>query len=77
MMWYGNGWMMGMHFFWWIFWVLIILVLVTLLLRRRPFEGSGQVRSTPLEILERRYAAGEISTEEFDERKARLTRSPN
>jgi len=72
MMWYGNGWMFGMHYLWWIFWVLLIVVLVAVLLRRQPREESGQARLTPLEILQRRYASGEISTQEFEERKARL-----
>ena len=70
---YGNGWMFGMHFLWWIFWILIVVVLGAMLVRRRPGQSSGQAQSTPLEILKRRYAAGEISTEEFEERKARLT----
>lgn len=29
-------------------------------------------RETPLEILKRRYAAGEIATAEYEERKAKL-----
>ncbi len=73
MMWYGNGWMLGMHYLWWVFWILVIAVLVVMLTRRRPRENSNPSPPTPLEILERRYAAGEISTQEFEERKARLT----
>lgn len=72
---YGDGWMWGMHFFWWIFWILIIVIVAVVLLRRRPGEGPGPSRQTALEILERRYAAGEISTAEFEERKTRLTRT--
>lgn len=68
--------MMGMHLIWWIFWILLIVILAGLLLRRRSFGGPIEPRSTPLEILERRYAAGDISTEEFEERKATLARSP-
>jgi putative membrane protein len=76
-MWYGNGWMFGMHFLWWIFWILLVAVLVALLLRRPagPQPPPATREPTALEILERRYAAGEISTEEFEERKARLKRS--
>ncbi len=70
-MWYGNGWMLGMHFFWWIFWVLLIAVFVALLLRQQPGPPAAR-EPAALEILERRYAAGEISTEEFEERRARL-----
>ena len=32
----------------------------------------GKARATPLERLQRRYADGEISTEEYEERKKRL-----
>lgn len=69
MMGYGNGWMFGMHIIWWGFWLLLIVVLLVALLRRNTMPPS---QSTPLEILERRYAAGEISTEEFQERKSHL-----
>jgi putative membrane protein len=59
-----------MHLFWWLFWIVLLLAffsLATPVPRRR-------VRETPLEVLQRRYAAGEISTEEYDERKTRLTK---
>ena len=41
---HGNGWMMGMHFFWWICWILLIVVLAALALRRRrPWNSSNAV----------------------------------
>lgn len=58
----------GMHIFWWLFWIAVIVVLfspLTPISRRRR-------RETPLEVLQRRYAAGDISTEEYEERKAKL-----
>ncbi len=64
-----NGWgFLGMHVFWWLFWVFLILGLFWL------FEPvpRRRVRETPLQVLQRRYAAGEISTQEYDERKKRL-----
>ena len=36
--------------------------------------SRGRRRETPLEILQRRYAAGEISTVEYEERKTKLER---
>ena len=72
MMWYGNGWMFGMHFLWWGFWPLLIVILVVVLLRRETGPQQPISKSTPLETLERRYAAGEISTEEFEERRTHL-----
>jgi uncharacterized membrane protein len=37
--------------------------------RSRGTTGGGERSRTPLEILEKRYARGEISDEEFAERK--------
>ena len=58
----------GMHFFWWFFWVVMLVMLFTPI---TPIS-VGRRRNTPLEILQRRYAAGEISTEEYEKRKAKL-----
>ena len=70
----------GMHAFWWIVWIVVIAAFAMLLVRgpgRR--EGDAKTKEpasheTPLEILLRRYAAGEISTNEYEERKAVLER---
>ena len=60
----------GMHFFWWFFWVVMLVMLFTPI---APIS-VGRRRNTPLEILQRRYAAGEISKQEYEERKATLER---
>lgn len=79
----GMGWMMGWA---WLFWILLIvgvIVLVTLLVlvltRGGPAgrQGGGAVPTgagppRAREILEERYARGEISTEEFHERRRTL-----
>ena len=57
-----------MHVFWWLFWIVAILVVLSPL---TPFS-RGRRRETPLEVLQRRYAAGEVSTAEYEERKAKL-----
>ena len=45
-----HGWgSLCMHFFWWLFWIALI----------EPVP-RGRRRETPLEVLQRRYAAGEI-----------------
>ena len=56
----------GMHPFWWLFW---IIVLAALLMWGSPLRRSD----SPLELLRRRYAAGEISDEEYRHRVALLT----
>lgn len=65
---YGEWGFWGMHVFWWLFWVAVIVVLF---LPITPVS-RGRRRETPLEVLQRRYAAGEISTEEYEERKTKL-----
>ena len=57
----------------WIVWIPIIVLIawlvVTLTKKREPNEPRNE---TPLEILKRRYANGEINIEEYDERKKKL-----
>lgn len=65
---YGEWGFWGMHVFWWLFWVAVIVVLF---LPITPVS-RGRRRETPLEVLQRRYAAGEVSTKEYEERKAKL-----
>lgn len=65
-------WFWGMHVFWWIFWILLIAVFFAAV---RPVPRH-KLREAPLQILQRRYAAGEISTSEYEERKAHLRSEP-
>ena len=64
----GSFW--GMHMFWWLFWVLLIVSFFGV---ATPVPRS-RAKLTPLDILQRRYAAGEVSTAEYEERKEKLTR---
>ncbi len=65
------GYWFGMSFFWWVFWVAVIVAFFAFL---TPVSRSrSRSRSLdPLDILKRRYAAGELTTAEYDERRARL-----
>ncbi len=60
----------GMHFFWWMFWVVLMFVFFSTM---RPVSRR-RVRfyEHPLSVLQRRYAAGEITTQEYEERRARI-----
>ena len=72
-----DGWMWGMHGGWWVFWILITLAFVWMLSRAGANTQNGSraaQRDSPMEILKRRYAEGELSTEEYEERKERLER---
>lgn len=66
-----DGWgFWGMHIFWWLFWIALIVVFFALI---EPVP-RGRRRETPLEVLQRRYAAGEIGEKEYEERKRTLER---
>jgi putative membrane protein len=65
--------MMGGGWFMWIFLLIIIGVVVYMLMnanatKRKDLEDS----ETPLDILKRRYANGDITQEEYEEKKRNL-----
>ena len=63
----GQYW--GMHIIWWVIWVIFIIWIFA-----TPWDIPGQrtKKETPLDILERRFATGEIDSAEFEERKKAL-----
>ena len=66
------GFAFGMHAFWWIFWIIVVTLAVWGV--ASGWGARGDERETPLETLRRRYARGEIGTQEYEERKAILNR---
>lgn len=81
-----EGWhhmMGGWMWFWWLFWigmfVLLIWWIVTAASGNRAWRGGGENRfgsiggvETPVDILKRRYALGEITKEEYERMKKDL-----
>lgn len=56
----------GMHFIWWLIWlVLLFWIFAT------PYNIPGQrkKKDSPLNILQKRFASGQITKEEYKERK--------
>lgn len=78
MMWHmGDGWGWWMTFgtvFMIAFWLIVIWAIGNIG-QRPPGDTSTrrEVEPTALEILERRYASGELTDEEFEEKRRRLT----
>ncbi len=74
----GWGWWMGFGSIWMVgFWAIVIWAVFTLRARwsgdqDRVAENAGSA----LEILERRYARGELSDEQYEAMRARLSRPP-
>ena len=66
---YGMGWFGGIFMI--LFWVVVIAGIVfAIRYMATGKEGfSGKKGSDPLDILKKRYASGEIDTEEYEERK--------
>ena len=65
---FGGGWMM---IFWW-FLIIALIVIVVRALMGSTKQNANTPAETPMDILKRRYANGEIDKEEFEERKKNL-----
>jgi putative membrane protein len=66
--WDGSGWAMliGMVLFW-----ALVVVAIVWLVRSAPWGGYHRPES-PLDLLERRFASGEITADEYRERRSVL-----
>lgn len=55
----------------WLILVVLVVAIVYFLLQRGKSDSSGEAftQETPLEILKKRYAKGEITKEEFERMK--------
>lgn len=70
MMNYGFGY--GGMFMWLIFLIVLGVAIYLIIQALKSKNVIGQAQDTPLEILKRRYAKGEITKEEFDRTKTDL-----
>ena len=67
---FHNGYYIGgMHLIWWFVWIILLFWIFA-----TPYNIPGERRKkdTPLDILKKRYAAGEIDNEEYLEKKKNL-----
>ena len=66
---YYNYHFWGMHFIWWIIWIIFLIWIFA-----TPWNIPGQrtKKDTPLDILKKRFARGEINKEEYEEKKKTL-----
>ncbi len=56
----------GMHLVWWFIWLILLFWIFA-----TPYDVPGQrkKKDSPLDILKRRLASGEITTEEYQDKK--------
>jgi putative membrane protein len=61
-----NNYYWGMHMGWWFVWIILLFWIFAL-----PYNIPGQrnKKDSPLDILQKRFALGEITTEEYQEKK--------
>jgi putative membrane protein len=61
-MWFGGGFM-------WIFWILLIVIVIWVI--NNTTRGTKK-EDSPLDILKKRYARGEIDEQEYESRRKEL-----
>jgi putative membrane protein len=63
---YYNYYYGGMHLIWWFIWIFLLFWIFA-----TPYDVPGQRRrkDSPLDILQKRFAAGQITETEYKERK--------
>jgi len=62
----------GMHLFWWFVWIMLLIWIFAI-----PYNIPGQrlKRDSPLDILKKRFASGEIDLKEYQEKKELLEKN--
>jgi putative membrane protein len=64
-----------MRWLWWILWIRLWMLFFSFMM---PMRWTTYLEmQSPLQLLKRRYAAGEITSEEYEERRAKLMRDAN
>jgi putative membrane protein len=64
-----NNYYWGMNFIWWFLWIILLFWIFAV-----PYNIPGQrnKKDSPLDILQRRFASGEITTDEYNEKRKLL-----
>jgi putative membrane protein len=61
-----NTYYWGMNFIWWFIWIIFLIWIFAI-----PYDIPGQrkEKDTPLDILKKRFASGQITFFEYEEKK--------
>lgn len=62
-------WGLGFHIIGFLFWTLFILFFIRFAIRGRRYRGScrGANQGSPIDIVKKRYARGDITKEEYEQ----------
>ncbi|MEO8760116.1 MAG: SHOCT domain-containing protein [Bacteroidia bacterium] len=71
-MFYNGYHFFGMHLIWWVFWLLLLFWTFA-----SPYNipGHQKTKNSALDILQKRFAAGQITKEQYLEHKALLEKT--
>lgn len=72
---FGSSMFMGGGIFMFIFWILIAVVIISMFSSRykgNGFKSDADTKETPMDILKKRYATGEITEDEYEDMKKKL-----
>jgi putative membrane protein len=72
---FGSSMFMGGGIFMFIFWILIAVVIISMFSGRftgNSFKSGVDRKETPMDILKKRYARGEITESEYKDMKDKL-----
>jgi len=75
----GGGWGHMMYYgygggFMWLLFIVVVGALIYLVIQNANMKrGAGSSQETPLDILKKRYAKGELTKEDFDRMKKELS----
>lgn len=62
----------GMHLYWWLFWLLLWVLFFSFMTPMR--RVAYRQMQSPMQLLKRRYAAGDITSDQYEQQKQQLVR---
>jgi len=63
---FHDGGFIGMHLLWWVFWIVLLVVMFGWF---EPVPKKRIRKDSPFDILQKRLASGDITNEEYAEKK--------
>lgn len=73
-MFYNGYHVFGMHLVWWFIWIMLLFWIFAL---PYPIPFQRVMKESALDILQKRFATGEITKEEYEEKKQILENGAN